>query len=221
MIARLPNLRFERGLDGSTALFSADGRHRYMLERQVAHQLEPKGRRLVACGLNPSTADAFKNDPTVRREIGFAAMWGCSIFVKVNAYAWRDTRPADMWNASDREYIKTGSSWEANRLIVGEANDTAIRTALTMLKRDGGIALAAWGAHAKPDRVRELVKIAHEVGVQWMCFGTNKGGSPRHPLYVPNATPLEPWLTAGQRETIREQTRHDVAAAVARHAGLK
>lgn len=185
MIGELSDMRLEQGPGGASALFGADGLHRYMLERRIASQ-PGSGRRLVACGLNPSTADAFKNDPTVRREIGFASAWDCSTFVKVNAYAWRDTKPANMWRAADAA--------GGMRKIIGVANDTAIATALTMLKRDGGIALACWGTHAKPDRVLQLARIAHDIGVVWMCLGTNKGGSPRHPLYVPNGTPLEPWV---------------------------
>ena len=211
------DLRLDRGLEGASALFSKDGRYRYMLERYVGRQAQ-HGRRLVACGLNPSTADAFKLDPTCRRETGFAFGWGCTLYIKVNAYAWRDTKPSDMWASQER----TGSRRQASDLITGgPTNDAAIRCALTMLKADGGIALACWGAHAKPDRVLQLVRIAHEVGVQWMCLGTNKGGSPRHPLYVSATTQLEPWISSGQLERVREQTRHDVAASVARHADLK
>lgn len=222
MIHQLSDMRLDRGVggDGASALFSHDDRHRYMLERKIAGVTG--GRRLVACGLNPSTADAFKLDPTCRREVAFAAAWECSLYVKVNAYSWRATKPKDMWLAQDAEYMRTGSSYESDKLITGgKTNDHAIMCALTMLKRDGGIALACWGAQADQKRVLKLVRIAHEVGVQWWCLGTNREGSPRHPLYVKATTKLEPWISSGQLERVREQTRHDVAASVARHADLK
>lgn len=186
-------MRLDSGPDGTSALFSDDDKYRFVLERRV-QALPPNvvfpshgmasGGRLVACGLNPSTADAFQDDPTIRRELGFARRWGCTTFVKVNAYAWRDTDPLGMWRA-----LKAGHDVSG-----GPDNYDAIRCHLTMLKRDGGIALACWGNHAKPDRVRELWLLAASVGVVWQCIGTNKGGSPKHPLYARSDSILRPWV---------------------------
>jgi Protein of unknown function (DUF1643) len=55
------------------AVISACGRYRYLLTRQVASG----GRRTTFIMLNPSTADASNDDPTIRRCIGFAQRWGC------------------------------------------------------------------------------------------------------------------------------------------------
>lgn len=176
---------------GASALFSDDRRYRYQLERRVPGV--DGAARLVCCGLNPSTADAFKLDPTCRREMALAKRLGCAVYVKVNAYGWRDTRPADMRAAQSRGEDVIGEP------MLGEhdtnANDIAIRTALTMLRRDGGIALACWGVHAHLVNGRPFVmrKIAAQVGVPWQCIGRNKGGSPKHPLYVRGDATLEPW----------------------------
>lgn len=182
----------ERGDEpGASALFSDDRRYRYQLERRVPGV--EGAARLVCCGLNPSTADAFRLDPTCRREIALARRLGCAIYVKVNAYAWRDTQPAGMRSAS-----------RAGENIIGEpmrgefdsnANDIAIRTALTMMLSDGGVALACWGVHVACILTRSfrLRAVAAEVGVQWQCIGRNKGGSPKHPLYVRGDAPLVPW----------------------------
>jgi hypothetical protein len=198
---------------GWEALFSDDELYRFVLHRPVpdgARQGMPLTRflelsklrderpppigqpmrRLVSCGLNPSTADAFRNDPTVHKETVHAWMWHCTWYTKVNAYAWRETKPHLMFEAK-----------KAGRDIVGADrlgtppcdNDQAIRSALAMVLRDGGIALAAWGNHVERARVCKLYEIAAEMGVQWMCIGTNKDGSPTHSLYQPYATPLEPW----------------------------
>lgn len=186
---------------GATALFSECERYRYQLERLIdpspmAPVFAQQGvRRLVACGLNPSTADAFKLDPTCRREIGFARLWGCGLYVKVNAYSWRATKPADMFYAAENGSNIVGERLSNSAVKMENTNDAVVRAALTMLKRDGGIALACWGAHAEPDRVLKLVKIAHEVGVDWMCLGVNKNGSPKHPLYLPADAQLRPWAT--------------------------
>lgn len=188
-------IKHVRGTEpGASALFSSGERHRYGLERDLrdaVNQLFSAKilRRLVAIGMNPSTADAFDPDPTVTRELGFARSWGCSLYSKGNLYGWREPKPKYMWGAH-----RSGVD------IVGPHNDDAIRTMLTMLARDGGVALACWGRmHSSGDKVLQemrvlaVCRIAHEVGVRWQCLGKNADGSPKHPLYLPRTAQLEPW----------------------------
>jgi hypothetical protein len=52
----------------SSAVLSADGRYRYELARHISH--DPA--TVLFIGLNPSSATAAEDDPTVRREVGFA-----------------------------------------------------------------------------------------------------------------------------------------------------
>jgi hypothetical protein len=63
--------------DEAGAAFSEDRRHRYELWRIW----DRKVRKMVVIGLNPSTADETKNDPTIRRCIDFARRWG---FARLN-----------------------------------------------------------------------------------------------------------------------------------------
>lgn len=178
------------------AEFSDSERHRYMLWREMRTDVpivepylwrSPLDRQhwrttLVVCGLNPSTADHEVDDPTCRREISFCRAWNCYRYVKVNAYAWRDTKPVNMWRAA-----QNGAD------IVGRDNDERIAFALDQVRASNGYAVAAWGTHAKPDRVARLIELARQFGVPWLCLGVNAGGSPRHPLYVRGGTPLQPW----------------------------
>ena len=80
----------------SEAVISQDERHRYSLTRRWGD-----GPR-VCCWimLNPSTADATTDDPTIRRCIGFTHAWGYDALTVVNLYAWRATDPADLRNAA-------------------------------------------------------------------------------------------------------------------------
>jgi len=141
------------------------------------------GRRLVSCGLNPSTADAFKNDSTVTLELVHGWIWHCSWYMKINAYAWRDTHPKNMFAAQ-----------KSGRDIVGvPENDDVIGDALMIVRSSGGIALAAWGALVDKQRQQRLKDIARDVGVQWMSFGLNQDGSPKHTLRQPYGVELVPW----------------------------
>ena len=80
------------GLLESTADFSFCGQYRYTLTR--VWSLE---RGLVLfVGLNPSTADAERDDPTVRRCVGYARRWGFGGVLVANLFAYRATDPRDL-----------------------------------------------------------------------------------------------------------------------------
>jgi hypothetical protein len=82
---------------GRNAVTSECGKYRYLLTRQVGF-----GDRTAAfIMLNPSTADAVNDDPTIRRCIGLARRWGCGRLVVANLFAIRATDPAEVRKASD------------------------------------------------------------------------------------------------------------------------
>jgi hypothetical protein len=113
-------------------------------------------------GLNPSTADETKNDPTVRRCIRFAKDWGYRELVMTNLFGWRDADPDGMKSADDP---------------IGPGNNEAL------LALSGGAVLvvAAWGVHGS---YRNRDRWAVENIPSMRCLGLTKDGFPRHPLYV-------------------------------------
>jgi len=115
--------------------------------------------------LNPSTADAQRDDPTIRRCTGFARRWGFGGIEVVNLFAWRATKPEELRRASDP---------------VGRLNDRAILRAA----RECAMTIAAWGNHGawmgRTDRVLEILRGVCEVRV----FGLTAIGQPKHPLYL-------------------------------------
>ncbi len=122
--------------------------------------------------LNPSTADAEKDDPTVRRCIGFAGSWGCGGLVVVNLFAFRATDPADLAKAA---------------APIGPDNDQYVRDAA----REGSPVVAAWGAHAPAAGRAAVVRyVLDQAGVPLKALGFTKEGFPRHPLYVRGDAPL-------------------------------
>lgn len=153
----------EWGPEGSAGVY------RYSLGRIWTPGLE----WALFIGLNPSTADAEKNDPTIRREIEFAKAWGLGGLVKVNLFAFRATDPKKLNGKGSVD-------------VVGPENDTTIlKWAL-----DGrvSIVIAAWGASIpknRLDRAGAVERLVTETGRRDLhAIKLTAGGVPSHPLYL-------------------------------------
>lgn len=154
-----------------TAVISACQNYRYVLTRPTGISRPGRGSGLFVM-LNPSTADASQDDPTIRRCIGFARSWGYSTLVVANLYALRSPSP------------KALNEFPGDP--VGPENDFW----LSKLLREHENVVCAWGAHADPARVRQFKALADNMMDTLWCLGTTKSGAPRHPLYVKGDTEL-------------------------------
>jgi hypothetical protein len=147
------------------AVLSPCRHYRYQLTRTWDEALPA----VAFIGLNPSTADAELDDPTVRRCIGFAREWGFGKLILVNLFALRSTDPTKLYTAA---------------APVGPENDRWLRLAA----RNAETLVAAWGVHGdlngRANQVRALLP-------NLMCLGRTRAGHPRHPLYLAKATTLE------------------------------
>lgn len=142
----------------SKASFSEDRTYRFILYRRWAEL----GQEILFICLNPSTADEIHNDPTVSRCVNFARDWGYRAVWVGNLFALRATEPNELYTAYEP---------------VGMANNLALRQ---MAKRCSKV-VYAWGNHGRyQDRGR---RVAQMIGPRW-CFGVNKTGEPKHPLYL-------------------------------------
>lgn len=170
-----------------SAVLSEDQAYRYSLVRRWHFpgllDLESANLPATFIMLNPSTADGTLDDPTVRRCVGFARTLECSGIVIANLYAYRATQPADLWRAEDP---------------VGPEADRFIALAAERSRSTGAPLIAAWGAHARPDRVAHVLKLVDAAGARLTVIGTTKAGAPRHPLYLPGTAALAPWTQARQ-----------------------
>jgi len=155
--------------DGSYrgAIFSQNRHYRYVLWR-VWNPTKPW---LSYTGLNPSKANAMLDDPTVTvmmargaRE-GFGAVW----FTNLYGYVSSDPKIL-LLDLPD---------------FVGE-NDDYLEAVVGLTQRH----LIGWGAFSAAARRSEAVlKIIPEP----YCLGVNKGGQPKHPLYVPYKEMMRPY----------------------------
>lgn len=168
---------FPDGHAGAT--MSDDGLFRYSLWRRWA-----RGRQMTFVMLNPSTAGAAKDDPTLRRCIRFAKSQGCGRVTVVNLFPYRTHKPKYLLEARDAGIDVTG----------GPDGGAPILSAIDGVTSHGDILVAAWGAHpiAKSStRAVLIAEVAERIPVR--CYGMTKDGSPKHPLYLPADSPLIAW----------------------------
>lgn len=153
-----------------TAILSPCGTFRYRLGRRWG-----TGSPLLYVMLNPSTADAEDDDPTIRRCIGFGQSHRYNAIEVVNLYAFRATLPKDL---------------KAAKYPVGDDNNTHIAEAVA----EAGAVCVAWGAQAKdPSRPSAVLKMIRAAGVVPMVLGLTASGNPRHPLTLPVTCRLQPY----------------------------
>lgn len=138
--------------------------------------------------LNPSRADHRQDDPTLRRCISLAQQWQFSRLTVVNLFAYCTASP---------QTLKAAPS------PVGQGNDQHI---LQACEQADQIALAwgNWGALHQRDQA--VLKLLEPFRDRLYCLGQNRTGQPRHPLYVPRHTQLQPWLRLLTDDSLSEPT---------------
>ncbi|MEB3357573.1 MAG: DUF1643 domain-containing protein [Synechococcales bacterium] len=151
----------------SGAVFSACQTYRYALWR-VWDDQKPW---VLFLGLNPSTADGTRDDPTCRRCIGYAQSWGYGGVYVANLFAYRATHPYDL---------------KAAEYPVGPETDEWIRD----LNQRAARVIVAWGNHGSflgRDRtVFPLLTHPH-------CLAVTQIGHPAHPLYLKKSLQPSRW----------------------------
>lgn len=156
------------------AMMSPDEKYRYVLIRTWnTLATDPFGLRYVIfVGLNPSTADATVDDPTIRRCVNYAKAWGFTGMGMLNLFALRATQPSDMMKEIEP---------------VGEFNDKWIK----YFTEDAGLVVACWGAHGsflgRDKVVRAMIPHLNYLRL-------TKQGHPAHPLYLPGNLEPKEWL---------------------------
>jgi hypothetical protein len=140
---------------------------------------------LYVCMLNPSTADAFKLDPTITGLVKRAKAWGYGAVVVVNLFALRATNPADML---------------AHAAPVGPDNDAVLAATMAQAFNEGSPLLVGWGNHGSHmGRDKVVVEMAQRQGFQLMALAVNDNGQPRHPLYVGHEVRPKLWTVSPSR----------------------
>ena len=148
------------------ATLSPCGTYRYHLYRQVSIERENMG-RVAFVMLNPSTADAEKDDPTIRKCMKYARSWGYEWLDVVNLFAFRATDPKLLKvSVQDPIGLPQNDEWLARCL------------------KGSQLVVAAWGPNgsllARGKFVREFFRV-NKKPLHYLKLG--KHGDPYHPLY--------------------------------------
>lgn len=152
------------------AVISDDQKYRYTLYREWVEDPFESCRVLNFVMLNPSTADAFKEDPTIRKCIGFAKLGNFNAIRVVNLFAFRSTDPKNL----QKEYVNGGD-------IIGPQNDAYVRE----LSPEETVCVA-WGASFQNEmfvrrRIRETITLLNR---KLWCLRKTKDGHPKHPVML-------------------------------------
>lgn len=157
-----------------SAIISDDGVYRYRLEREWDAERD----KVAFLMLNPSTADATADDPTIRRCVGFAKSWGFGGIIVGNLFALRATSPRALYGHPDP---------------VGPENDEHLRR----IALDSETIVCAWGnhgsIHGRADTVYKLLD-----GRNLAALIATSKGEPGHPLYVPALTQPKAYFRGGK-----------------------
>ena len=142
------------------AKFSNDKKERFTLKREW----DKSKNKILYIMLNPSLADDKKDDPTIRRLIGFTKKFNYGGFLVGNIFTTITPNP--------KEIDKS--------LVISDRN---LKELLKLINKVDQI-VYAWGNNIKePNILKEVVNNPK-------CFGKNLNGTPKHPLYLNGNTPI-------------------------------
>ena len=172
------NLQIERSDLLTGAKFSENGIYRYALWRFWNYQAARDGeaRSVMFIMANPSTAEAWRDDPTVRKCAKYARGWGYDGLYIGNLFAHIAT------------HFVPGLLTLEER--IGEQTDEW----LGIMRNSSVVCIAAWGFMGgnQPERaktVRAMFPVLYHLGL-------SKDGLPKHPLYLP--ANLEPMVWSNE-----------------------
>ena len=121
--------------------------------------------RVLFIGLNPSTADEYEDDPTLRRCLQFAESWGYGGLYLCNLFSYRSADP--------------------KLLPAAEAIHPANIPAINMAWSLSVLHVVAWGDGVEVvENGKSIAENINKLVAPSLCFGLTQKGNPKHPLYL-------------------------------------
>ncbi|MCZ2400849.1 MAG: DUF1643 domain-containing protein [Phycisphaerae bacterium] len=172
----LPEAR-ARGIARPTIVAGARFDRRSVYRYELWRTWDASAPPLTCILLNPSTADASRDDPTIRCCVRLAARRGYGGIIVGNLFAMRASDPRRLRRVRDP---------------IGPHNDEHLGA---LLRRAGDV-LAAWGNGGAWQRRGACVMALVPPTARVYCLGVTRLGQPRHPLYCPLTRELQPLASA-------------------------
>lgn len=180
----------------SAATISPCGKYRSWLSRGDDDTVGT----MVFIMLNPSTADAEQDDPTIRRCLGFMRRERLTGLVVVNLFTGRATKPVDLWRLDDP--VGPDADDALDRALKSVENPETLKQFFP--DRAPGHVVCAWSAvpsgapewfrEMHRDRVETVLDRAFKKDRPIWALGLTDAGAPRHPLYLRGDAPLIPFI---------------------------
>lgn len=164
--------------DNGSAVISECGKYRYQLTRRIS----AKPKICLFIMLNPSTADASEDDPTIRRCMNFARDWDCGELIVVNLFAYRATDPKELRAPDTVDPVGPENLDWVTRAIN--------RVTELYQGEPAGPVVCAWGANGTyMDQDQTMLGWIEGLDSDFrpvipMCLKLTKAGHPGHPLYL-------------------------------------
>ncbi|MEA5463870.1 DUF1643 domain-containing protein [Leptothoe sp. PORK10 BA2] len=160
-------------MEGS-AIFDVSRRYRYCLKRSWSGpNIHPH--QVTFIMLNPSQANAERDDPTIRACSQFAQAWGYNQLNIVNLFAYRTPQPSALKRVADP---------------IGPDNDQYLLQAIEAATQ----VILAWGNWGTLfNRAQTVLTLLQPQHHKLHCLARNQSGQPRHPLYIKRTTSPKPW----------------------------
>lgn len=191
--AKWPSVLYEvgSGADFGPGELESTARRRFLLWRIWNASKTP--RLVTFIMLNPSTAGAMVDDPTIRRCVAYGKAWGFDGLMVVNLFSLRATDPSAL--------LKHGDP-------VGILNTFYIEIAIGHSK----LVVVGWGDNARKLERRGLLgyqtrirQICRERKVPITALKLTKAGDPCHPLYLPSALRPRHWAWTLEGSTLDDE----------------
>ncbi len=168
-------IRLASGMVGDARFHGERDEYRLWLSR---HWGDPDAPYALWIGMNPSTADALVDDPTVAREVAYT----------------RDTLKLTRYVKANMLDIRLTDSKELRKLGATARSEMNLPTILSLAEKAERIIVCYGVLHKSLQPfAAETVKALEGRGHKLWCLGTSQAGHPKHPLYLKKSTPLTPF----------------------------
>lgn len=144
--------------------------YRFVLTRPLSDPMPAIPRIVVWIMLNPSTATATDNDPTINRIVKFSKRWGFDVAIVVNQYPIRSSQPSAIKEFKTDKQYDYKAAMRQNGQWIGRAMNIS------------DMVVAAWGNDGDFKVGRALWEVAKVKEVPFKCLGATGSGAPKHPL---------------------------------------